>query len=166
MTRAVGRLLRVGLLSGALAGAAIGIGVSPAGATPGFSPSTASSSIHVGDDCTYYSTGHIDGETTFFRFGNHMLIFVSFSHAIPNTTYPLYLFGGSSYSNFCTVLAQFGSIHTSRRGSGSGFYVVAFPPSDVYFFLASSNEATNSAYGTLWNESTLLFLPTASHPPT
>ncbi|HVA73329.1 MAG TPA: hypothetical protein VNF71_02025 [Acidimicrobiales bacterium] len=165
MTRAVGRLVRVGLLSGALACAVIGIGVAPAGATGGRPPSIASSSIHVGDDCTYYSTGHIVGKTTFFRLGNYMLIFVSFSHAIPNTTYPLYLFRGSSYENFCESSTYIGHIHTSGRGTGSGFYVTAFTPSDVYFFLGATNEATYSAYGTSWNESTLFFLPTPSHPP-
>lgn len=160
MSRSLGHWLRAGLASGVLACAGLGIGVASAGATTPPSP-TASSSIHVGDDCTYYSTGHYVGQVTLLRVGNDMMVHLTYSHAIPNTTYPGWLFEGTS-EYYCEYTIYLGDVHTNNKGTGSAFYVVRITPYASYFFFGSENEATYLEWGTGWNESVLFYLPPRS----
>jgi hypothetical protein len=160
MGRSVRHLLRVGVVSGALAFAAVGVGVAPAGATVQSSGSGfASSPLHVGDECTFYNSGHYVGSTTLLRLGNHMMVIVSFSHAIPNAYYPVYLYEGTS-EGFCDHSVYLGTLHTSPSGTASGGY---FPVIGQtwwsYFFVASDNYQTYLEFGTYWNESALFHLP-------
>lgn len=167
MGRSIFRGLRVGLMSGVLGAAVLALGAAPAGAGPvptshgGFYMD--SSPVHVGDTCTTYNSGHMVGTTSFIRIGDRMLIHVSFTHAIPNSTYTVELWGGPTSTNYCRHLDTLGTLHTNAQGGGSAGYTVALSSSDNYFFLAANNATSTRLatpfYTTVWSESALFHMP-------
>ena len=135
--RRVGHLLRVGLVSGALAAAAVGIATAPAGST---------TVIHgipmrVGDTCTHGAIGPTIGFASMRRASNTVSVQLTLTNAAPYADYYTYLFLGMSETGEydCTSI-YLGTLVTNFEGMGKLSASVSVPNFDHYFWLGSWDE--------------------------
>ena len=145
------RWVRTGMAVVALGCLGVGMGTATAGATtPVKGNPSVSEPFVVGDDCGFPGGATI-GQATISRSGERIRVSLALRGAEPHTAYPVDIFFGTSWEDYCDSSEWIGTIHTSNTGGGvldTSFLMVT----DVsVFFLATFTDE--------WSETPVFCLP-------